>query len=921
MVGVGEESRPAPGVTVVILGAGAEMAGKGLAVDIDFLVAFAPPVFHRIIDGEGDAGEDALAFGGEIVPIHHRAARHIEGGAPLGVEMHRGRGPLIIAQDDFPGERRLFPGGVDQLHHRVVLEGHEPVAIHLAILRHAQGQGGVGIDPGGAAIEVAQGRRDGLLAVEGQLHEDAAQGGFTVGGRHFDQATGKRLGTRKTLARGFAGGQTKLEGLGVPVRRLRLARRVEPGAQFLDRARQLGQLLTLERGDRGAGRIGTVIDVIVEIAGVAGDLAMAGVGDGEVEVPALAVFAGDRPGPAREFAAQHLGHGRLDDRRGGVVEIDAQGARRIGRPEAYDRARSRGVHHDIFLPSVDLLHAQVLAAIAVGEPILVARGFGFAVVGGKLLAGVGRIREFRQAGQVGHVVQQTSGGDVLAVGGRGGQPAQDRQGAGLDGEEPVAVSPASGGGRLGRNVHRTSAGSRESFLKFVSLVHAPEDTRARADKQAGSRQKNVGAGLSRAVAGGCCGVLRGLVFLAQHPGVGRGRWGSLGDLPRGFAEDLLQIGHAHRFADIVVHARGQTLVAVSLHRVGGEGHNPDPARAAGGFELAEAASGGVAVHFRHLAIHQHDIVMDAVDGFERLKPVGRDVGRETEFLQLLQGHFLIDDVVLGQQDLEVTAQGDRLVLAGFRRVGRRALAGRGHDAEQGLEQLSLLDGFDQPGFDASLLHGGRMDPLAHRGQDHHLGMAKPRVGLDFLGHRQAVHPGHHHVQDDQAIGIPGRDRLVQCGERLEPAGHRAAVAHVPAQDLMVKDRAVGRVVIHNERANAPQGLRVRRRLDLGMLLFGQAHREPENRTLARRAGDTDLAPHDFHQPPGDGQAQTRTAIFPGGGFVRLLEGVEQPLPRLRGNANAGVGDGHMQEHVLRRLFGEADFEQHLPLFRELDGIA
>ena len=72
VIGVGEELRAAPAVAVVIFRAGAEMAGEGLAVDIDLLVALAPPLLDGIIDEEGRADEDTLALGRQVVPVLHR---------------------------------------------------------------------------------------------------------------------------------------------------------------------------------------------------------------------------------------------------------------------------------------------------------------------------------------------------------------------------------------------------------------------------------------------------------------------------------------------------------------------------------------------------------------------------------------------------------------------------------------------------------------------------------------------------------------------------------------------------------------------------------------------------------------------------------------------------------------------------------
>jgi len=48
VVGVHERTLLHPGVAVIVFAAGAEMAGESLAVDVNLLIAFAPPAADRI---------------------------------------------------------------------------------------------------------------------------------------------------------------------------------------------------------------------------------------------------------------------------------------------------------------------------------------------------------------------------------------------------------------------------------------------------------------------------------------------------------------------------------------------------------------------------------------------------------------------------------------------------------------------------------------------------------------------------------------------------------------------------------------------------------------------------------------------------------------------------------------------------------
>ena len=60
--------------------------------------------------------------------------------------------------------------------------------------------------------------------------------------------------------------------------------------------------------------------------------------------------------------------------------------------------------------------------------------------------------------------------------------------------------------------------------------------------------------------------------------------------------------------------------------------------------------GRIAVHFRHLAIHEHDVVRDAPQRLDGLKAIGDGIGAMAEFLELADGHALIHRIILGDQD-------------------------------------------------------------------------------------------------------------------------------------------------------------------------------------------------------------------------------------------------------------------------------
>jgi len=123
----------------------------------------------------------------------------------------------------------------------------------------------------------------------------------------------------------------------------------------------------------------------------------------------------------------------------------------------------------------------------------------------------------------------------------------------------------------------------------------------------------------------------------------RGRSGGLGsDCSR---EDVVDRARADRLADVVVHARGETALAVA--REGARRHRDDGGVPLGALAAANLARCLVAVDFRHLAVHE-DGVIDVVgvhdDGFA---PVVGDVDDEPSLLEQVYGDEPVDGIVNG----------------------------------------------------------------------------------------------------------------------------------------------------------------------------------------------------------------------------------------------------------------------------------
>ena len=132
-----------------------------------------------------------------------------------------------------------------------------------------------------------------------------------------------------------------------------------------------------------------------------------------------------------------------------------------------------------------------------------------------------------------------------------------------------------------------------------------------------------------------------------------------------FRQDAAQAIDLDRLGQIAVHARRFAALAVAAHGIRGQRNDRHVSR---GFQFADFARCGHAVHDRHLQIHEHD-VKSAAPGTPRnaFRAVVRDFHAASEALEKLDGDLLIDEIVFHQQYLT-----DETLL---RRCLRRAYCG------------------------------------------------------------------------------------------------------------------------------------------------------------------------------------------------------------------------------------------------------
>ena len=135
-------------------------------------------------------------------------------------------------------------------------------------------------------------------------------------------------------------------------------------------------------------------------------------------------------------------------------------------------------------------------------------------------------------------------------------------------------------------------------------------------------------------------------------------------------EDPFELSEVEGFGEVVVHAGGEAAFAVAEESVGGEG---DDGRLGGAG--ADGGSGGEAVHLRHLAVHENEVVGISFGEGYGGGTFGSDVDVATEFFEKEEGEGLVDGVVLGEENADsgemgaVGVDGGRNGVGGVEEVG------------------------------------------------------------------------------------------------------------------------------------------------------------------------------------------------------------------------------------------------------------
>jgi hypothetical protein len=280
-----------------------------------------------------------------------------------------------------------------------------------------------------------------------------------------------------------------------------------------------------------------------------------------------------------------------------------------------------------------------------------------------------------------------------------------------------------------------------------------------------------------------------------------------------------------------------------------------------------------AAHIRHLHVHQDDIVLFFRRHHQRLNTVIRDVDPVAAFRQHRDRDLLIDQIVLGEKNVQA------------RRSGRRNLARCACLFAVGVFRMPVrVDRRKQPGRPCRL--GGEIlyigvrafRGLAGKTAIDEKNYLRIGVGLGLRVFGAGNRPARAvYVLVDQD-GIEGRGsgarRVVDEAANFRNRGHfKAEGLQLPGDDFAALVVLVGQQHVRAGRCG--------RGLIYAFLKAVEIEFDPERAADAFLAVDADFAAHQFDDLFADGKTQPRAAKPPGRRHIRLNELLEQPGLRFR----------------------------------------
>ncbi len=384
-----------------------------------------------------------------------------------------------------------------------------------------------------------------------------------------------------------------------------------------------------------------------------------------------------------------------------------------------------------------------------------------------------------------------------------------------------------------------------------------------------------------------------------------------------------QLEWFERFADVVGHPRSQTPLLLTFERVGRERDDRDGKCILHHESLAlpNLTSRGKPVHFRHLAVHQNQVVMRAANRIDGLTSVADGVALVAGMGQDLESNLLVNLVVFRQQDAGSLVRGagngiDLRNVLSAHALPRplRGIAGD-HDL-QGVEQRGLHDrlgdAFGKPELAEPLQILN--DPERRQQNQSHLAEFRARIdrgGKVFLADVGDARPPR--SQPNKADSRPpprgGASVLRRRQQPPSPRGPNPPIGPGQSSGSRRKHRRARR-----EDRGFPQAWKWTAASVSGTC-NGMVNQKVD--PLPAAALETDLAPHQFAKLLANDEAQARASIFSRGRRINLRKRVEEAIETTLRNADAAVLNHDFQHG---RLIQRQRTDDDASAFRELDGI-
>ena len=114
-------------------------------------------------------------------------------------------------------------------------------------------------------------------------------------------------------------------------------------------------------------------------------------------------------------------------------------------------------------------------------------------------------------------------------------------------------------------------------------------------------------------------------------------------------ENLNQIIDTDGFGNVIVHPGFQALLPVATHGIGGHGND------VGSFDcfIVENNAGSfISIHFRHLNIHENQIVIFTLERIQHLQSIGCDIHLISKQFKYVFDQLLIDNIIFSNKDLK-----------------------------------------------------------------------------------------------------------------------------------------------------------------------------------------------------------------------------------------------------------------------------